>query len=657
MLKFRKPLTLAALISLLALVPTPALAADSSAAATAKLVSVSAECELAVAKYLPVKGCDADTYLVEFQDHAAQVEFEHYLRRDLGASLQSTAISAFELSSLELANLAREPKVQAITANAQFRKLGTQASPGWHLDRIDQATLPLDQTYNFQEDAQGAGVVIYIVDTGINSSHSEFSSRLGQGIGYLADGTATSAEDCNGHGTHVAGLAGGTTFGPAKLATVTPVRVLDCDGNGTLLSVLSGLDWIAQNTLVGQPAVVNMSLGGQQNAFLDNAVSSLSNQGLVFVVAAGNSSAEACSTSPASVSAAITVASSDQGDEFSSFSNFGSCVDVVAPGGLVQSAWTGGPNSSAVGSGTSMASGLVAGLVANHMSFGYQTPEVLKAEIVNKSVSGVLTAVPADTPNLLVQNTVTLTSGGSATTDFYNRVTLPGGTAPDQVSVPPVTEPAPPSNPGSPGGSLPILPPAPTAPTVSVVGSSATISWVIPVQTGLVVNSQTIRISSGTTLVLETALPSDATSYLFEGLAPGVIYTAQISITSSAGASPLSNPSVGFSFVELLNSPTAGEFSAWTKLLANRTQVKFYAKYPQVGQKIQFMVQRSNGSYRELAWLRIEAKDLTETGEYRNLTNGIYFVRTVNLNLGKNRLRILVDGQLLGSTKTYSLRR
>jgi len=655
--KYRKSPTLAALASLLAVIPAPSIAADTASVATAKLVSVSAQCELAVERFVPTQGCEDATYLVEFQDHAAQVEFEHYLRRDLGASLQSTAISAFELSSLELANLAREPKVLAITANAQFRKLGTQASPGWHLDRIDQAALPLDQTYDFQDDAQGAGVVIYIVDTGINSSHSEFSSRLGQGIGYLADGTATSAEDCNGHGTHVAGLAGGTTFGPAKLATVTPVRVLDCDGNGTLLSVLSGLDWIAQNTLVGQPAVVNMSLGGQQNAFLDNAVSSLSNQGLVFVVAAGNASAEACSTSPASVSAAITVASSDQGDEFSSFSNFGSCVDVVAPGGLVSSAWTGGPNSSAVGSGTSMASGLVAGLVANHMSFGHQTPEVLKAEIVNKSVSGVLTAVPADTPNLLVQNTVTLTSGGSATSAFYNRVTLPGGTAPDQVSVPPVTEPAPPSNPGSPGGSLPILPPAPIAPTVSVAGSNATISWVIPVQTGLVVSSQTIRISSGTTLVLETALPSDATSYLFEGLAPGVIYTAQISITSSAGASSLSNPSAGFSYVEPLNSPDASEFSAWTKLLANRTQVKFYAKYPQVGQKIQFMVQRSNGSYRELAWLRIEAKDLTETGEYRNLTNGIYFVRTVNLNLGKNRLRILVDGQLLGSTKTYSLRR
>lgn len=657
MFKFRKSLTLAALVSLLALVPMPALAADSSEAATAKLVSVSAECELAVAKYLPVKGCDTDTYLVEFQDHAAQIELEHYLRRDLGASLQSTAISAFELSALELADLARERKVLGITANAQFRSLGTQASPGWHLDRIDQAELPLDQIYEFEDDEQGEGVVIYIVDTGINSSHSEFAGRLGQGVGYLSDGTATTSEDCNGHGTHVAGLAGGTTYGPAKLATVTPVKVLDCNGDGTLLSVLMGLDWIAQNTLVGQQAVINMSLGGNQNAFLDNAVSALSNQGLVFVVAAGNLSANACNTSPASVPTAITVASSDQGDGFSSFSNFGSCVDVVAPGGLVQSSWTGGANASAVGSGTSMASGLVAGLVANHMSFGYQTPATLKAEIVGKAVSGVLTAVPAGTPNLLVQNTVTLATGGTATGSLYNRVTLPGGTAPDQVSVPPVTEPALPSNPGSPGGALPVLPPTPAAPTVAVVGSSATISWVIPVQTGLVVNSQTIRISSGTTVVLETALPSDATSYLFEGLAPGVVYTAQISITSSAGASPLSNPSAGFSFVELLNSPDAGEFSAWTKLLANRTQVKFYAKYPQVGQKIQFMVQRSNGSYRELAWLRIEAKDLNQSGEYRNLTNGIYFVRTVNLNPGKNRLRILVDGRLLGSTKTYSLRR
>lgn len=647
----RKSLASLALVGLLAAIPTPSLAVDSPEEAIAKLVELSPSCELAVASYKDESDCEPDTYLVEFFDYSGQVQYEHYLRKDLSASLESASISAFELDALELADLARNPKVASITANVELHGLGTQSAPGWHLDRIDQASLPLDQTYNFQDNAQGAGVVIYIVDTGINSSHSEFTGRLGSG--YSAIGATSDTEDCNGHGTHVAGLAGGTTFGPAKLATITPVRVLDCDGSGTLLSVLMGLDWIASNTMVGQAAVVNMSLGGDQNSFLDNAVASLSEQGLVFVVAAGNSAADACNTSPARVPAAITVASSEINDNFSNFSNFGSCVDVVAPGGELRSAWIGGTTSSIVGSGTSMASGLVAGLVANQMSFGYQTVAELTTAMTSTAVSGALSAVPAGTPNLLVQSTIAFEAAGDTPTNEQADITIPQDSTP--VSVAPITEP---SNPGSPGSSLPPtpLPPTPLPPTVSVSGSTATINWVIPALDGFVLSSQTLRITSGTTVVAELQLGADKTSYVFENMASGVIYTAQLAIVSAGGASPFSSASLGFSYQELLNSPDAGEFSAWTKLLANGNQVKFYAKYPQVGQKIQFMVQRSNGTYRELAWLRVETKDLSEIGEYRNLTNGIYFVRTVNLNLGKNRLRILVDGQMLGNTRTYALK-
>lgn len=648
MLSFRRSLTAVAVVGLLAAFATPAQAVDSANDAVSKLVEVSPACELAVQVYRATGDCDPDVYLVEFQDYSAQVEFEHYLRRDLSASLESASVSAFVLSAYELASIAREPKVVSVAANVKMQGLGSQASPGWHLDRIDQASLPLDQTYNYQANAQGSGVVVYIVDTGINRGHAEFTGRLG--AGYSAIGASTDTEDCNGHGTHVAGLAGGTSFGPAKLATITPVRVLDCDGSGTLLSVLSGLDWIAKNTLVGQAAVVNMSLGGDENKLLDDAVASLSEQGLVFVVAAGNSAADACSTSPARVPAAITVASSDINDSFSNFSNFGSCVDVVAPGGELRSAWIGGPNASALGSGTSMASGLVAGLVANQMSFGYQTVPALTAAMTSTAVSGALSAVPAGTPNLLVRNTIAFSSGGTAPTGEQADITVPQDSTP--VSVAPITNP---TNPGAPGVA-PLLPPAPLAPTAQVSGSSAVISWTLPLLEGLEITAQTLRITSGSTVVAEIPLAANATSYVYQNLASGVIYTAQIAVTNATGAGPYSAVSAGFSYQELLNSPDAGEFSAWTKLLANGNQVKFYAKYPQVGQKIQFMVQRSNGSYRELAWLRVEAKDLTEAGEYRNLTNGIYFIRTVNLNLGKNRLRILVDGQMLGNTRTYALK-
>jgi hypothetical protein len=284
------------------------------------------------------------------------------------------------------------------------------------------------------------------------------------------------------------------------------------------------------------------------------------------------------------------------------------------------------------------------------MSFGYQTVPALTTAMTSTAVSGALSAVPAETPNLLVRNTIAFAAPGSAPTGDQADITIPQDSTP--VSVAPITSP---ENPGTPGVA-PLLPPAPLAPTAVVSGSSATISWTLPVLEGLEITSQTLRITSGSTVVAEISLAANATSHVFQNLASGVIYTAQISVTNVNGAGPYSAASSGFSYQELLASPDAGEFSAWTKLLANGNQVKFYAKYPQVGQKIQFMVQRSNGTYRELAWLRVEAKDLTEIGEYRNLTNGIYFVRTVNLNLGKNRLRILVDGQLLGSTRTYALK-
>lgn len=634
-------LALTALVGILSAVPVPSQALDSASAAVSKLSDVSESCEVAVAAFAPVSSCETGMYLVEFDSEGAQRRFDHYNLEESGFSLSTTEVSGYRLSPLELADLARQPSVKGISSDIEIRTLGSQTQAPWHLDRIDQELSTLDGTYNYSDSALGAGVVIYIVDTGINSSHSQFSGRLAPG--YSAIGAQTDTEDCNGHGTHVAGLAAGSTYGPAKAATVTPVRVLDCDGSGTLSSVLMGLEWIAQNTEVGQPAVVNMSLGGSANPFLDNAVASLTSQGLAFVVAAGNSTEDACSTSPARVAGAITVASSDRGDGFSSFSNLGPCVDIVAPGARVASAWIGGTNTAVLGSGTSMASGLVAGIVATQMSFGYQSPGDLSSALTSNAVSGVLSSVPARTPNLLVQNTIGFASPTESPTGSQPEIEVPEDTTP--VSVAPITEPEP-----------ELVPTEPQAPTVLVAGESATISWSHPDDLVQPVTYQVVRIMSDSSVVSEVTLSGEARSYVFNEMVENVTYTAQVALANVVGVGAFSGSSAPFSYRESPNSPDAGEFSAWTKLLANGSQVKFYAKYPQVGQKIQFMVQRPNGSYRELAWLRIEQDDLTEAGEYKNLTNGIYFIRTVNLNLGKNRLRILVDGEMLFPTRTYVLR-
>ena len=637
------------LLGLIAAIPVPAQAWDDALAAKSKLHQVAPECEAAISQPL-FSSCESDEYLVEFASASSQLRFNQHLRQDLTEVVELAQVSAFDLGSWGLAELAKSKEVISITRNAAVFSQGTQADPGWHLDRIDQVGPVLDNTYNFADDAQGSGVRVYIVDTGVNTSHEEFSGRITPG--YSAIGASSDYEDCSGHGTHVAALAAGSTVGVARQADVVPVRVLDCAGSGTLLSVLMGLQWIAQNTFVGQPAVVNMSLGGAEAPLLDSAIASLIDQGLAFVVAAGNTTTDACQTSPAKVSGAITVASSDQGDAFSSFSNWGSCVDVIAPGGQVRSAWIGGSSAYAEGSGTSMASGLVAGLVANQMTLGHKSPLDLVQTLEANALSDAITSVPIGTPNTFVTNGFTLSAGNDATTDNFDPVTLPADTTP--VSVAPITEPEPPPSGGSPAPG-PVLPPAPLAPTATIAGTTVTLNWELAPES-LVIEKYLVRVSSATTIIRDVELTADQTSLVLTDLAPGVVYTAQLAYVSAVGTGGYSVPSEPFSFQRPLNAPTAGEFSAWTKLLANGTQVKFYAKYPQVGQKIQFMVQRPNGTYRELAWLRIEAKDLAETGEYRSLTNGIYFIRTVNLNPGKNRLRILVDGQMLGATRTYALK-
>lgn len=604
-----------------------------------KLQEIDPACQQIAEFYIPDPSCKTQTYLVEFANDKTQGFVENTNAKSLEASLELGSVSAFELTGFELANLARETKVLSISSDVQIKLAGSQASAPWTLDRLDQSSLPLNQTYNYTNEALGAGVRVYIVDTGINSAHSEFTGRIASGFSSI--GSASSVEDCNGHGSHVSGLAAGTTYGAAKLATIVPVRVLDCDGTGSLLGVLQGLDWIAKNTTVGQAAVVNMSLGGEQNTYLDNAVTSLTSQGLAFVVAAGNSGLDACNTSPARVPGAITVAASSKTDSWPTFSNYGSCVDIIAPGVDAVSAWIGGASTLVSASGTSMAAGVVSGIVATQMSYGYQSPSALSSAITASAVSGIVTSVPAATPNLLLQNTISFSAPGSSAGSGTTGIDVPNDTTPISV-VDPITNPV-----------TPALPPTYLKPAVSVTGSAATISWVIPELTTSL-TSQNLYVYSGSTLMSEVSLSASQTTYLLPDLVTGLVYRAKIAGVNANGVGVLSPESDAFSLEGVaVNGPSGGDFIGWTKLISS-TQVKFYVKYPQLNQKVQFMLQQSDKPYREVAWTRISADRLDATGAYTDLTNGVYFIRTITLAPGKNRLRILVDGQLFGTTKTYS---
>ncbi|MQM27948.1 S8 family serine peptidase [Glycomyces albidus] len=306
----------------------------------------------------------AGEYIVVMDDAAAYREADE-IASDAGASVvdgyehvEAVLVEASESEALELAGA---DGVAFVEQNAVVTVADVQPNATWGIDRIDQLDLPLDGSYEYLGD--GTGVHAYIVDTGINASHSEFTGRVGNGYDFIQNDSTP--QDGNGHGTHVAGTVGGTTYGVAKNVTLHGVRVLDNAGSGTTAGVVNGINWVAANAI--KPAVANMSLGGGYSASLNNAVTQAVASGVTFAVAAGNEDQNACNVSPASAPAAITVAASDRTDTRAYFSNFGSCVDVFAPGVGITSAWHTSASATNTISGTSMASPHVAGAVAVYL--------------------------------------------------------------------------------------------------------------------------------------------------------------------------------------------------------------------------------------------------------------------------------------------------
>jgi hypothetical protein len=386
--------------------------------------------------------------------------------------------------------LQRNPRVAAVTADAPTRASTTQSNPPWGLDRIDQHNASLDSTYSYE--STGSGVTAYIVDSGIRVTHSDFGGRAVSGYDFV-DGD-TDASDCIGHGTHVAGTVGGREYGAAKDVRLVSLRVFGCDNRGLFSDTIAAFDWVVTNR--PGPAVINYSGGGGQYQPMDEAVARATGAGVPVVVAAMNDNSDACNASPARAPAAITVGAIAQGDGRADFSNFGSCLDLFAPGVGVLSSTMDSDTSSGTKSGTSMATPHVAGAVARYLQTDpTASVQQVTADLQESVSTGVVTDSRSARDGLLFV--------------------------------------APSASVGVPG--------APTGVTATAADASATVAWTAPATDGgAAISAYTITASPGgnTTSVagtLRTATPT--------GLTNGTPYTFTVTATNSAGTSPPSTPS------------------------------------------------------------------------------------------------------------------
>ena len=371
----------------------------SSTATLAQISAAVASHPFAQSKLVPGR------YIVVFKQSVGNPATEAAnVMRGLGGQVIHTYSSALKgfaatLPDAALQSLRNNPNVDYIEQDqtVALNQVSPENSATWGLDRIDQSDRPLNSQYYFNN--TGAGVNAFIIDTGIRADHAEFTGRVRAGYTAVADTNGTN--DCNGHGTHVSGTVGGTTWGVAKGVSLIPVRVLDCAGSGSYSGVIAGIDWVAASSL--RPAVGNMSLGGSASASVNAAVAGAVSKGVTMVVAAGNSNANACNYSPSAEPSAITVGATDSGDVRASYSNYGSCVDIFAPGSGITSAWNSSSTATNTISGTSMASPHVAGVAALALAANpTASPTAVAAFLSANATANRLTSLGTGSPNLLL---------------------------------------------------------------------------------------------------------------------------------------------------------------------------------------------------------------------------------------------------------------
>jgi subtilisin family serine protease len=365
---------------------------------------------VAAAPATTAQSAEVAAYIVVLDDsvdaHAVAAEHADRFGISLGYVYEHALKGYSGLISVDaISALAGDGRVVSIELDGPMTASTTQTGATWGLDRIDQRARPLNGSFTYFN--TGAGVKAYIIDTGIRFAHSQFGGRAINGYDAIDGGNA---DDCNGHGTHVAGTTGGSTYGVAKGVTLVAVRVLDCGGSGSTSGVIAGVNWVTGNHPAGAPAVANMSLGGGASSALDTAVRNSILDGVSYAVAAGNGNAagvqqDACNSSPARVTEAMTISATDSTDKKASWANYGNCVDWFAPGVSITSSWYTSNTATNTISGTSMATPHTAGVAALYLQGNPgASPATVRTALFNQTTKSVVTSSSTTNNHLLFTN-------------------------------------------------------------------------------------------------------------------------------------------------------------------------------------------------------------------------------------------------------------